>query len=62
MTEGATLTFVDLAGSDEATIVIRPAKDGIALAVSLKSNGDIEAVMPRTTAQELARALAKAIG
>jgi hypothetical protein len=58
--EGITLNFVDLWTSDAATIVMHPANDGVALAVSLMKDGDIEVFMPKAIAQELARALAKA--
>jgi hypothetical protein len=55
--EGITLNFVDLGTSDAAVIVVRPTSDGVGLAVSLRTDGDIEVFMPKSTAQELARAL-----
>jgi hypothetical protein len=62
LAEDFTLNFLDLDTSDAATIVVRPVSDGVALAVSLRKNGDIEIVMPKGIAQDLARELAKIAG
>jgi hypothetical protein len=62
LAEDFTLNFLDLDTSDAATIVVRPVSDGVALAVSLRKSGDIEIVMPKGIAQDLARELAKIAG
>jgi hypothetical protein len=62
LAEDITLNFLDLDTSDAATIVVRPVSDGVALAVSLRTNGDIEIFMPKGIAQDLARELAKIAG
>lgn len=45
MKEVATLNFIDFDSKDEALIIIRAARDLIAIAFSLKENGDVELVL-----------------
>ena len=45
MEQVATLNFIDFASKDEALIIIRAEKDLIAIAFSLKEDGDIELML-----------------
>ena len=44
MKEVATLNFIDSDSNDEALIIIRVEKDLVAIAFSLKKDGDVELV------------------
>lgn len=50
-------TFSDRETEDEAYWSVRSTPIGIALALSLRSDGDIQVVLDRETATSLARAL-----
>lgn len=60
----ATLNFTDLDSQDEATIIIRAEQDLVAIAFSLKQDGDMELVLHpkewRTVLAHFERALALA--
>lgn len=60
MNEITTLAIQDIESSDEALAIVRYGKDRIALALSQKSNGDIEIVMNKANALALSEALKKA--
>ena len=45
MKQVATLNFIDFAAKDEALIIIRAEKDLIAVAFSLKEDGDMELML-----------------
>lgn len=58
--EIATLSFRDLESGDEGVIVIRVAKDSVALAVSLQTDGDIEVLLSASDALAAAEKLRQA--
>ena len=62
MKEVATLNFIDVGSQDEALIIIRATRDLIAVAFSLKEDGDIELMLSseewRTFLVQFQRALA----
>jgi len=62
MKDVATLNFIDFDSKDEALIIIRATRDLIAVAFSLKEDGDIELVLSseewRTFLVQFQRALA----
>jgi hypothetical protein len=60
MKQIATLTFDDLDSRDEACAVVRAALGSVALALTLRENVDLEAVMAVETSRQLADALAEA--
>ena len=45
MKDVATLNFIDFGSKDEALIIIRATKDLVAIAFSLKEDGDIELML-----------------
>ena len=61
MTTIATIQFQDADAHDEALVLVRADAGCVALGVSLKSDGDIEVVMPLETAQTLIRTLQQAV-
>lgn len=61
MTNVATIEFHDADAQDEALILVRAEAGRVALAVSLKSDGDIQVVMPLEEAQTLIRSLQEAV-
>jgi hypothetical protein len=62
MTEAATITFQDDAGSsDEAVAIVRYDESRVALCLSLKSDGDIEVVMKKADAKRLIEGLQSAM-
>ena len=61
MKEAATITFREVESSDEAVIIVRYDEKSVALCLSLKSNGDLEAVMTKADAGKLTEALKKAM-
>jgi hypothetical protein len=56
----AALNFTDLDSGDEAHASVRASDEGIALSLSLRTDGDIEVVMPPDVGRRLAEALASA--
>ena len=61
MTEATTISFQDAETLEDAFLIVRYDAGRVALAVSLKSNGDIEVVMTKDKAKSLRDALNKAI-
>lgn len=61
MQEVATLTFRDAVSDDEAVSIVRVAPGRIGLALSLRSDGDIEVTLPVSTARALVSALGQAL-
>jgi len=57
----ATIQFHDPGTQDEVVIVLRADTGCVALGVSIKSDGDIEVVMPLANAQTFIRSLHEAI-
>jgi len=57
----ATIEFHDPGTQDEAVILLRADAGCVSLGVSLKSDGDIEVVMPLEKAQTLIQSLQEAI-
>jgi hypothetical protein len=58
--EVATLTFFDADSGEEAVAIVREVPTGIALAVSLQRDGDIEVVLKPSDCEALIAALEKA--
>jgi hypothetical protein len=56
----ATLAFTDGDTHDLAHVIVRAGAGEVALAVTLRTNGDLEVVMPAETCRELTRALTEA--
>jgi hypothetical protein len=56
------IAFVDSDSHDEANIFVRYDESTVGLAISLKSNGDIEAFMTKETARMVIAALQEAVG
>jgi hypothetical protein len=52
-----TLRFDDLDDGDESLVIVRAVPGGVALALSKKSDGDLEVVMPPSIAERVASAL-----
>ena len=61
MTSIATIQFQDADAQDEALVVVRAGAGSVVLGLSLKSDGDIEVVMPPETAEAVIRALQDAL-
>jgi hypothetical protein len=61
MREAATITFLDAESSDEAVVIVRFDEKHVALCLSLKSDGDVEAVMRKEDAKRLLDALKRAV-
>ena len=61
MQEVATLTFRDALSDAEALSIVRVSPGMIGLALSLRSDGDIEVVLPVPTARALMCALGQAL-
>ena len=57
----ATITIAEAETGEECVIVVRSAAGGIAIAVSRRLGGDVEAVLPLTDAHELAKGLSDAL-
>jgi hypothetical protein len=57
-----TLTFDDLDDGDESLVGVRAVPGGVGLALSKKSDGDLEVVMPLAIAERVASALRDAAG
>ena len=60
MNDLATFTFHDVGSGDEACVIIRSGEDFVAIAVSLRNNGDIEVVMRKQDLEKLIEALTHA--
>ena len=56
----ATINFRDLDSGDEAVVIVRSGSDRVALALTLRTEGDVEVVMPADVCAELAAALSEA--
>jgi hypothetical protein len=56
----ATLAFTDSDSHDHGHMIIRAGAGEVALAVTLRTSGDIEVVMPAETCRELTKALTEA--
>jgi hypothetical protein len=56
----ATIPFTDLTSDDNAHAIVRAGDGLIALALTLRTNGDLEVVMPIETCNQLSAALADA--
>jgi hypothetical protein len=57
----ATIQFRDTDAQDEAVVLLRAGSGSVALGLSLKTDGDIEVVMPIDKAQALLQSLREAI-
>ena len=55
-----TLGFTDSDSGEPGHVIIRAGAGEVALAVTLRTNGDLEVVMPAETCRELTRALTDA--
>lgn len=58
--EVATISYGDLTSGDEAIAIIRAQTGAVALALSLREDGDVEIVMSLQVALQLLEALARA--
>jgi hypothetical protein len=56
-----TIKFTDIDTNDEAIAIVRYDENSVVVALSLKSNGDIQVVMKKEDAQKLLGALKKAV-
>lgn len=56
----ATINFRDLNSGDEAVAIVRAGSDRVALALTLRTGGDLEVVVPADVSAELAAALSEA--
>lgn len=56
----ATLAFTDGDSHDHGHIIVRAGAGQVALAVTLRTSGDVEIVMPAETCRELTKALTEA--
>ena len=61
MKSTAQLSFIDADSKDQACITVRFDESVVGLGISLKSNGDIEAFMPKDIAAKLIERLQNAI-
>jgi hypothetical protein len=61
MTNVATIQFQDADAKDDALIVVRAEQGRLALGLSLKSDGDLEVVIPVETARTLIQSLRDAV-
>ncbi len=61
MDEVDTIHFTDADSQDDAVVLVRAGRNAVALAISLRTDGDIEAVLDRATAERLLVALRAAI-
>jgi hypothetical protein len=59
MNSSRTILFTELETSDEGLIVIRSDERSVALALSIKTNGDMEVVMSKVDAKRLLEALSE---
>jgi hypothetical protein len=56
----ATLAFIDGDSHDHAHVILRAGAGAVALAVTLRTGGDVEVVIPAETCRELTKALTEA--
>lgn len=56
----ATIGFTDSDSHDPGHVIIRAGAGEVALAITLRTRGDIEVVMPAETCRELTKALTEA--
>lgn len=56
----ATIGFTDSDSAEQAHMIIRAGAGEVALAITLRTGGDIEVVMPAETCRELTSALTDA--
>ena len=56
----ATLAFTDSDSHDPGHMIVRAGAGEVALAVTFRTSGDIEVVMPAETCRELTKALTEA--
>ena len=61
MKNAGTITFIDSESGAEALAIVRYNDKEVAICLSLKTNGDLEVVMPRESAISLFEALRIAI-
>jgi len=59
--EIATIPFIDADSGNEAVAIVRQCGDRLAIAVSLRKNGDIEVLLDADTAKRFASAMALGI-
>lgn len=57
----ATIEFFDEESQDAACVIVRRCGDKVALCVSLRADGDVEAFLGRDVAERLLRALEEAL-
>ena len=57
----ATIEFFDDESKDDACVIVRRCRDKVALCVTLRSNGDVEAFLDRRSAERLLHALEEAL-
>jgi hypothetical protein len=51
------ISFTDLDDGDEGTVIVRRVEGGVGLAVSKRSDGDVEALIPLNEAERVAAAI-----
>jgi hypothetical protein len=57
----ATISCRDIAREEDACLIVRIVDGGVALCISLKSDGDIETILTKDTGARLVEALQKAL-
>jgi hypothetical protein len=58
----ATIIFQEVGTGEECVVFVRAESGSIAIALSRKSDGDVQVVLPTVQARELSRALYAAVG
>jgi hypothetical protein len=61
MDHAATIQFTDRASHDEALAIVRATDSAVALALSVRNDGDLEVVLPIDACNELIAALQRAV-
>jgi hypothetical protein len=59
--ELATISFRDGDSGSDAVAIVRRCGDGVALAISLRSNGDVEVLADASTARTIAEAIMRGV-
>jgi hypothetical protein len=62
MDQIANISFVDLESQDEGHAIVRATPNQVALCLTLRTDGDLEVVMPAEVARQLSEALSEAAG
>jgi hypothetical protein len=61
MQDVARIGFTDLDADDDAVAIVRVSDHGVALAISLRDDGDVEVVLPAEECNQVIPALRRAL-